>query len=159
MMNQFAVVVVLLVMVEVFAVMEGVVARKNMQSIAQHIRLDTKSRSVVGFVVDHFASAYLFNLINTNLSGNKRPREIGEIEMIELKKQRIKKGVMVPDCFYVWAPEKGREVIVWLNKDGDGIIQHDSMDQEDHWYFEHNLIGFIYGPFTLAKNISPPNKH
>jgi hypothetical protein len=65
------------------------------------------------------------------------------------KMPSVKAEYLERDKFYIWVLPHGEKKVVWLNKDGDGLAEYANFHEEDHWFFEHNLAGDIYGPFEF----------
>ena len=67
-----------------------------------------------------------------------------------LNRLPVCRASMEKGLLYIWcAQENGERKVVWLNSDEDGIAEYDMFYDEDHWYFDDNLVGWLYGPFTL----------
>ncbi len=58
-----------------------------------------------------------------------------------------------PGKLYVWYLPHGEKKIVWLNSEKNGIAGYDDFAEEgEWWYFEHDLVGELFGPFEFASN-------
>jgi hypothetical protein len=79
--------------------------------------------------------------------------------MTILNKLPICRKSMEKGLLYIWqAEENGERKVVWLNPEEDGFAVFDMFHEEDYWYFDDNLAGWLYGPFTLQPNTTTKRK-
>jgi len=58
----------------------------------------------------------------------------------------LKTGLLA-HAVYIWKTPDGRQRVVKLNDAGDGMT---TLHDNDEWYFEHDLVGTVHGPFYLC---------
>lgn len=58
----------------------------------------------------------------------------------------LKTGLLA-HAVYIWKTPDGRQRVVKLNTAGDGMT---TLHDNDEWYFEHDLVGTVHGPFYLC---------
>lgn len=58
----------------------------------------------------------------------------------------LKTGLLT-HAVYIWKTPDGRQRVVKLNDAGNGMT---TLHDNDEWYFEHDLVGKVHGPFYLC---------
>jgi len=59
---------------------------------------------------------------------------------------------MQPHKLYIWA-RNGNFEVVKLNDKHDGfVVMSNDFPSRDEWWFEDELIGYLYGPVMIGEN-------